>query len=275
MLIAVVVTVAVILGAVAVVAAYLARSWSYRHATARTIRPEITPAAPCEKEDCGKEDVVGFAREHATATVDASDEGNGPGETIGSRDADTRQAGGCDYGPFETETQERLTRYTFDNFVVGTGNRSAYRLARAAAESPGLRFNPLFIYGGPGLGKTHLMCALASNVYERDSDTNVRYLTSQAFAEQILDAYRSREVEQFERQYIQTDVLLIDDIQLLAMSQSLQSVVARILGEIYEQGKQIVVSSDRRPQDLRGLAQEITARFSTGVIIEEIDRMPR
>jgi chromosomal replication initiator protein DnaA len=260
-----------LLGVLVAVVAYLSHARSRAGRRAQTIPVETSPKSSSAKVVDAHNDGAETVRDIETETVDVRSVETAAEEIFGASDTDAEQAAGHGHGPFEMDSQEQLARYRFGSFVVGTGNRSAYRVARAAAESPGLRFNPLFIYGGPGLGKTHLMCALANAVFDRNKRANVRYLTSQALTEHILDAYYSREVEEFERQYVETDVLLVDDIQLLAMSRSLQSVVARILGEMYEQGKQIVVSSDRRPEDLRGLAHEVTARFATGVIVE-VDR---
>jgi DNA-binding response OmpR family regulator len=171
-------------------------------------------------------------------------------------------------GPFAADGLEHLAAHRFDNFVVGSGNRSACEAAKAAAESPGLRFNPLFLYGGPGLGKTHLMCALANEAYERNNKIRALYLTSEVFSGQILDAYRNREVGQLRQRYLEADVIVIDDIQFLGMSTSLQAVAAEILAEMYDQGKQIAISSDRRPEHLETLSAEISSSFGLGLVVE-------
>jgi len=174
-------------------------------------------------------------------------------------------------GPFEDEGLEQLADYRFDNFVVGTGNRSAYEAAKAATENPGRRFNPLFLYGGPGLGKTHLMCALANEIYEKNNKVTALYLTSEIFSQQILDAYQRREVTLLRSKYTDSDVLVIDDIQFLAISPSLQVVAADILSEMYDQGKQIVISSDKRPEELSTIVDEISTGFAFGLVVE-VDR---
>ncbi len=171
-------------------------------------------------------------------------------------------------GPFAVEGLEHLANHRFDSFVVGLGNRSAYEAAKAAAESPGLRFNPLFLYGGPGLGKTHLMCALANEAYERNNKIRALYLTSEVFGGQIMDAYRNREVRQLRQRYLDADIMVIDDIQFLGMSISLQAVAAEILAEMYDQGKQIAISSDRRPEHLETLSAEISSSFGLGLVVE-------
>ncbi len=174
-------------------------------------------------------------------------------------------------GPFAVEGLVHLREYRFDNFVVGAGNRSAFEAARGAAESPGQRFNPLFIYGGPGLGKTHLMCAMANEVHVRQPSAVIKYVSSEVFSQQILDAHEQRGVEELRRAYAKLDLLLIDDIQFLAISPSLQMVVADILYDLHERGKQILITSDRRPEALETLTSEITSGFAYGLVVE-IDR---
>jgi DNA-binding response OmpR family regulator len=170
-------------------------------------------------------------------------------------------------GPFSGGCRGELARHRFDTFVVGGGNRSAYEAARAAAERPGLRFNPLFLYGGPGLGKTHLMCALANEVYERDGRATARYLTSEEFSGQITDAYRNRQVDDLRRDLLKCDVLILDDVQFLSASESIQLVTAEILSELYDRGKQIVISSDRRPEKLPALIEEVSGTFAIGLVV--------
>jgi len=174
-------------------------------------------------------------------------------------------------GPFDTEGLERLRNLRFDNFEVGVGNRSGYEAAKAASESPGVRFNPLFIYGSNGLGKTHLVCALANDVYEHDDSSRILYVTSEVFSQQIVDAYRERQVNRFRNEYLQADVFIVDDFQFLSVSPSLQSVAADILAEMHEHGKQIAICSDRRPEELNEIVAEISARLSLGLVVE-IDR---
>jgi chromosomal replication initiation ATPase DnaA len=170
-------------------------------------------------------------------------------------------------GPFATEGLRHLADLTLDSFVIGTGNRSGYEAAVAAAENPGLRFNPLLLYGGPGLGKTHLMCALANEAHRRNNAIRVLYRTSEMFSQQILDAYRDGRAQQLREDYLGLDLLLVDDIQFLAISPSLQVVAAEILSELYDQGRQIVISSDRRPEELRSLTREISNAFAIGLVV--------
>lgn len=171
-------------------------------------------------------------------------------------------------GPFASEGLEQLAGYRFENFVLGTGNHLAYEAAKGVAEKPGSRFNPLFLYGEPGRGKTHLMCALGNDVHEKDGSIKVLYLTSQLFSDQILEAYENRRVQELRQAYLESDLLIIDDIQFLAISPSLQSVAAGLLAEMYDQDKQIVISSDRRPEELQTITSEIIEGFALGVVVK-------
>ncbi len=170
-------------------------------------------------------------------------------------------------GPFGAKGLEHLATLTFETFVPGTGNRSAYEACLAAAESPGKRFNPLFLYGGPGVGKTHLMCALANAVFQRTPSARILYLTSEVFSSQLVEAYRERRASQLRDEYLQADVLLVDDIQFLAVSPSMQTVAADILSRLYDKGAQIVISSDRRPEELEALTSEISTAFGLGLVV--------
>jgi len=174
-------------------------------------------------------------------------------------------------GPFAGGPLDHLAALTFDTFVVGPGNRSAFEAAKGAAENPGLRFNPLFLYGGPGLGKTHLMASLANYAFTKNASTRALYLTSEVFSQQILEAYHNRTVDDLKRQYLVSDIMIIDDVQFLAISPTLQSVAADMLAVMYDQGRQIVVSSDRRPEELSTLVEEMSHAFAFGLVVE-IDR---
>ncbi|MBN1426676.1 response regulator [Candidatus Fermentibacteria bacterium] len=187
--------------------------------------------------------------------------------TVRFRDTIRSQRAPLPQGPFAARGLEHLAQLTFDTFVPGTGNRSAYEACRAASEDPGKRFNPLFLYGGPGLGKTHLMCALANEVYRRSNGVKILYLTSEVFSAQIVDAYRDRQVSLLREQYLQADVMLVDDIQFLAISPSMQTVAADILAVMYDKGNQIVISSDRRPEELNTITTEISTSFALGLVV--------
>lgn len=173
-------------------------------------------------------------------------------------------------GPFSGEGFEHLAKFRFDDFVVGAGNQEAYEAAMTAAHNPGVRFNPLFIFGGPGIGKTHLICALANEAFAVSYRTQALYLTSEAFSQQVLDAFQNREIRELTGQYLSANIFMIDDIQFLAISQSLQSVASDILSQLYDAGKQIVISSDRSPGELATISAGISAELAFGRIVQII-----
>ncbi len=173
-------------------------------------------------------------------------------------------------GPFAGEGFEHLARFRFDDFVVGAGNQEAYEAAMTAAHNPGMRFNPLFIFGGPGIGKTHLICALANEAFAVSYRMWALYLTSEAFSQQVLDAFQNREIRELTDKYLLANIFMIDDIQFLAISQSLQSVARDILSQLYDAGKQIVISSDRSPGELATISAGISAELAFGRIVQII-----
>ncbi len=169
--------------------------------------------------------------------------------------------------PFASRGLEHLTALTFDTFLVGEGNARAAEAARAVAESLGHRHNPLFLWGGPGRGKTHLLCAIANEVASKDPTKTILYLSSETFSQQILDAYERRAVEQLRADYARCDLFLIDDIQFLAASGSLQAVAVGIFSEMCRDHRQIVITGDRRPEELPGLTAEMSARLTQGLVV--------
>lgn len=170
--------------------------------------------------------------------------------------------------PFAVEGLKHLADFRFDNFIVGAGNRSAYEAAKAVAEAPGTRFNPLFIFGGPGLGKTHLMCAVANEMHRLYPNATIKYVTSEVMSQHILEAHEHRKVDELKKSYTSLDLLMLDDIQFLAISPSLQLVTAEMLYEMVERGKQILITSDRRPEALETLTAEMTSGFALGLVVE-------
>jgi len=170
-------------------------------------------------------------------------------------------------GPFSETGLDHLAKFRFENFVIGPSNQAAFDAARIAAAEPGFKFNPLFIYGGPGLGKTHLMCALANETYERNPEIKALYLTSEAFSQQVLDSYQNNEMTELMAVYLSSDVIVIDDIQFLAISPSLQGVASDLLSQLYQSGKQIVISSDRSPAELATISEGISADLAFGRIV--------
>lgn len=156
--------------------------------------------------------------------------------------------------------------YTFDNFVVGSGNKYAHAAALAVAESPSQAYNPLFIYGGSGLGKTHLMHAIAIYLSEHRPELNVLYVSSEMFTNELIKALGENKQREFKNKYRKVDVLLIDDIQFLENKETTQEEFFHTFNDLYDLNKQIVITSDRPPNELTTLEERLRSRFSWNMI---------
>jgi chromosomal replication initiator protein len=162
-------------------------------------------------------------------------------------------------------------RYTFENFVVGNGNQLAHAAALAVAEKPGLRYNPLFIYGGVGLGKTHLLNAIGQHIIKerRVSDPlKVCYVSSEEFTNELINSIRYEKIDAFRNKYRTMDVLLIDDIQFLAGKERTQVEFFHTFNTLYQNKKQIVITSDRFPKDIANIEERLRSRFEWGLIVD-------
>lgn len=156
-------------------------------------------------------------------------------------------------------------KYTFDTFIVGHSNRFSHAAAQAAAEEIGTRYNPLFIYGSAGLGKTHLMQAIGHMAIQRDSECKVTYVSSETFTEEFIQAIRNDGLSSFKKKYRRSDVLMIDDIQFLAGKESTLEEFHHTFNYLYEANKQIVLTSDRPPMEIQPLEERLRTRFSWGL----------
>lgn len=162
------------------------------------------------------------------------------------------------------------SKYTFDNFVVGKSNQFVYAASRAVAEHPGEKFNPLFIYGGVGLGKTHLLHAIGNYINEYNPNLKVMYVTCEQFANDYIESLgsntKNKAILEFRNKYRNLDVLMVDDIQFISKKTSTQEEFFHTFNELYQNNKQIIISSDRPPKDIETLADRLRSRFTCGLI---------
>jgi len=169
-------------------------------------------------------------------------------------------------GPFESPVLD--PRYTFDTFVIASSNRFAHAAAQSVAESPARSYNPLFIYGDAGLGKTHLLHAIGNYVLENFGGRHVRYVTTETYMNEFVDAIRTNTTTAFKRRYRECDVLLIDDVQFMERKESLQEEFFHTFNSLYAASKQIVLTSDRPPKSIATLEDRLRSRFLSGLITE-------
>lgn len=189
------------------------------------------------------------------------------------------QFGDADYDPPEPEAppvksngkgclNQLNPKYTFTNFVVGGCNQFAHAAAAAVAERPAKAYNPLFIYGGVGLGKTHLMHAIGHQIRSEQQSVNMVYVSSEAFTNEVIASIRDDKMPDFRRKYREVDVLLIDDIQFIAGKESTQGEFFHTFNSLYESHKQIVLTSDMFPKEIPNLEERLRSRFEWGLIAD-------
>jgi len=184
-------------------------------------------------------------------------------------DEDVKSAGPLDEPPRQPIAVTTIqAKYTFDSFVIGSSNRFAHAAALAVAEAPAQAYNPLFIYGGTGLGKTHLLQAIGQYVGEHSRALTVRYITSETFMNDFINSLRDKRIEGFKQRYRTYDLLLIDDIQFLEHKERIQEEFFHTFNSLYEAGRQIVISSDRPPREISTLEERLRSRFEWGLITD-------
>ncbi|NQT28290.1 MAG: chromosomal replication initiator protein DnaA, partial [Candidatus Omnitrophica bacterium] len=172
---------------------------------------------------------------------------------------------------FREEPQDSLRlnpRFTFDNFIEGASNRMAHAASLAVTTAPGKSYNPLFIYGGVGLGKTHLMQAIAQQILSRGQQVKVKYTSSEKFTNELIFSIRNRSTEKFRQKHRNIDVLLIDDIQFLAGKEASQEEFFHTFNVLYDHHKQIIVSSDKPPKEIAKLEERLVSRFNWGLVVD-------
>jgi len=171
--------------------------------------------------------------------------------------------------PEKDENDPHLNpKYTFENFVVGSGNRFAHAAALAVAESPAEAYNPLFIYGGVGLGKTHLMQAIGHFIHQNDPGKKILYMTSESFTNELISAIQQKNTFEFREKIRKVDVLMVDDIQFIAGRESTQQEFFNTFNELHNENKQIILTSDKPPKDIQRLEERLCSRFEWGLVAD-------
>ncbi len=200
-------------------------------------------------------------KEWTFSVIDLSKEKQEQNEIISEKDENSLQE-------IESNKSTLNPKYTFETFVVGNNNRFAHAAALAVGNEPSKSYNPLFLYGGVGLGKTHLMHAIGNRILELYKNYNVLYVTSEKFTNQLINAIKDNKNEMFRNKYRNIDVLLIDDIQFIAGKERIQEEFFHTFNSLYEEGKQIIISSDKPPRDIPFLEDRLKSRFEWGLLAD-------
>ncbi len=166
-----------------------------------------------------------------------------------------------------TQTGNLNPRYTFDNFIVGSSNDLAYTASQAVAANPGVKYNPIYFYGGVGLGKTHLMQAIGNEIIRKQPDTRVLYISSETFVNEFLDHIRFKK-KGFSDKYRNVDVLIVDDMQFIAGKEKTQEEFFHTFNHLHQNNKQIIISSDKPPRSIPTLTERLRSRFEMGMAID-------
>ena len=199
------------------------------------------------------------------SVIDLSHEEDGNSNVIQEKKSNVSDA------EIESNHSSLNPKYNFETFVVGNNNRFAHAAALAVGDKPGKAYNPLFIYGGVGLGKTHLMHAIGNRILEKEPNLNVLYVTSEKFTNQLINAIKDNKTEIFRNKYRNIDVLLIDDIQFIAGKDRIQEEFFHTFNTLREEDKQIIISSDKPPREIEFLEDRLKSRFEWGLLADISD----
>ena len=203
----------------------------------------------------------------ALASDPSSNEESYDDEKPGSAIAQTTRAGSGN-SLSHSYRQGLNERYTFENFVVGASNELAFAACQAVAAQPGSKYNPLFLYGGVGIGKTHLIQAVGNMIAGRNADAKVLYISTEQFVQEFVDALRFRKTAAFASHYRTADVLIVDDIQFIAGKEKMQEEFFHTFNALHQANKQIIISSDKPPKDIATLEDRLRSRFAGGMSID-------
>jgi chromosomal replication initiator protein len=171
-------------------------------------------------------------------------------------------------GPFTSYQQGLNERYTFENFIVGAGNELAFAACQSIVQLPGNKYNPLYLYGGVGIGKTHLIQAVGNAVLQKNPDAKVLYISTEQFVREFVEALRFRRTTEFASYYRTADVLIVDDVQFIAGKEKIQEEFFHTFNTLHQANKQIVLSSDKPPRDIPTLEERLRSRFAWGMTID-------
>lgn len=207
-------------------------------------------------------------KEYTFSVIDLSKKDKDGNEDGEEGDIITNTSSSVPESELESNHQTLNPKYTFDTFVVGNNNRFAHAAALAVGNEPGKSYNPLFLYGGVGLGKTHLMQAIGNRIIEENRKANVLYVTSEKFTNQLVNSIKDNKTEMFRNKYRNIDVLLIDDIQFIAGKDRVQEEFFHTFNALREDGKQIIISSDTPPRDIQFLEDRLKSRFEWGLLAD-------
>lgn len=170
---------------------------------------------------------------------------------------------------FSSNQQNNLhPKYTFDNLIVGNSNNYAYAAAQGVIQNPGLAYNPLFIWGGVGVGKTHLIQAVGHQLLKNNPELKIRYFPAETFGNELISALRSKKMNQFKKKYRQLDCILVDDVQFIAGKEYIQEEFFHTFNALHMTGKQVILTSDRKPDDIPGLEDRLVSRFMGGLTVD-------